>query len=476
MGILVASIVRQILSYAMRFPDRTAIMLPEKAITFRMLLSGVCCVEARLANIALNKDKPIGVFIEDPVWHIVISLALMKSGVCAVALRPDCVKHAAGLGVSAIISSTPVSSQEIDVFTVDNDWFQNSDIVYNVNVQTAHRDRITRVEFTSGSTGVPKAVGLTANNIYNQTVNRVVAYSLSSDNLMSMFKLTTNIGFGLALAQLSLGQTISFADANDSAIDMINYHRIGTLAGSPDQIRRLCGRAEATDKGFDSLVKTILAGSIVGSREIFEMQLVLGSLIQIDYGSTETGPVASYLSSDFKRKGDQEVQFIPHQDVDFVPCQLGSAFEQKEIRLRSTGMGWPFSGIVTQTEGDRGDGWFYPRDIAEKMDDGSFVLVGRSDFLLNFGGVKFSPERLEADLSKRFGLNEVAVVEGKEGSEAVTVLHIAHSATGSLTRTELDSWAIEVHPTIRIGSIRAFSQLPRTASNKLDRLQLRSLF
>lgn len=475
-GIRLASIVRQILSYSTRFPDRTSIILPEKAITFGMLLSGVCCIEAKLAVLALDKEKPIGIFVDDPVRHIIISLALMKSGFCTVALRPDSISIASSIGVSTIISSSPVNLQGINMLIVDDAWFQNTHSAYDVSDQTVDGDRITRVEFTSGSTGMPKPVGVTANNLYNQTANRIVAYSMTSENLMSMFKLTSNIGFGIALAQLSLGRTISFPDANDSAIDMINYHRIGTLAGSPDQVRHLCSRSQVTGKGFGSLSKTILAGSIVSSGEIFEMQLILGSLIQIDYGATETGPVASYLSGDFKRKDAQELRFIAHQDVDFISSAQDSPLAHKEIRMRSTGMGWPFKGRVTQTEGDRDDGWFYPRDLAERMQDGSFSIVGRYDFLLNFGGVKFSPERLEADLSKRFGFDEVALVVGGNVGEAVTVLNIAHSNTCAVTRQELQTWALEVHPTIRIGSITAFSQLPRTASSKLDRIKLRSLF
>jgi acyl-coenzyme A synthetase/AMP-(fatty) acid ligase len=451
-------------------------MMPEKAITFGMLLGGICSVQATLAKLPLDDTKPIGILIEDPVRHIILSLALMKAGFCTVALRPDCLNTASRLGLSEIISATPIKLPGVEIFLMTDAWFQVRLSVHDVSTKAVDGDRITRVEFTSGSTGTPKPIGVTANNLYNQTANRIVAYSLISKNLMSMFKLTSNIGFGLALAQLSLGRTISFSDANDSAIDMINYHGIGTLAGSPDQIRRLCSRSEETGKGFGSLVKTILAGSIVTGSEIFELQLILGSLIQIDYGSTETGPVATYLSGSFKRNDAQDLHFIAHQDVDFIPDSQDPSLTHKEIRLRSTGMGWPFGGTVTQTETDRADGWFYPRDLAEKMPDGSFTLVGRSDFLLNFGGVKFSPERLEADLVKRFGLEEVAVVPGGDGGEAVTVLNIAHSTARGVTLPELKTWALAVHPTIRIGSIRAFPELPRTTSNKLDRQKLQSLF
>ena len=451
-------------------------MMPEKAITFGMLLAGICSVQATLAKLSLDDTRPIGILIEDPVRHIILSLALMKSGFCTVALRPDCLNTASHLGLSEIISATPVKLPGVEVFLMTDAWFQVGQSVYDISAKIVDSDRITRVEFTSGSTGTPKPIGVTVNNLYNQTANRIVAYSLISQNLMSMFKLTSNIGFGLALAQLSLGRTISFSDANDSAIDMINYHSIGTLAGSPDQIRRLCSRLEATGKGFGSLVKTILAGSIVTGSEIFELQLILGSLIQIDYGSTETGPVATYLSSNFKTNHAQDLHFFAHQDVDFIPDSQETDVMHKEIRLRSTGMGWPFSGRVIQTEKDSADGWFYPRDLAERMPDGSFSLVGRNDFLLNIGGVKFSPERLEADLLKRFGLEEVAVVLGGDGGDAMTVLNIAHSTTRGVTLPELQAWALAVHPSIRIGAIRAFPELPRMTSNKLDRQKLQSLF
>ncbi len=56
------------------------------------------------------------------------------------------------------------------------------------------------------------------------------------------------------------------------------------------------------------------------------------------------------------------------------------------------------------------DGWFYPGDVGRIRDDGMVFVLGRSDNVLNMGGVKASALDLERQILEVPGVSDVAVV------------------------------------------------------------------
>src|SRR5690606_18651714 len=55
------------------------------------------------------------------------------------------------------------------------------------------------------------------------------------------------------------------------------------------------------------------------------------------------------------------------------------------------------------------DGWFYPGDLAARTGP-QLRVVGRADDLINFGGSKVRPERIEAAVCELAGVREAGVV------------------------------------------------------------------
>jgi o-succinylbenzoate---CoA ligase len=56
------------------------------------------------------------------------------------------------------------------------------------------------------------------------------------------------------------------------------------------------------------------------------------------------------------------------------------------------------------------DGWFRTTDLGLLGDDGSLSVLGRADFMINTGGVKVAPAAVEAVLAAQAGVAEVCVV------------------------------------------------------------------
>lgn len=465
-------VLKSILAQAASWPDRNAVLLADRAITYGMLASGVAAVENRIAGLALDRDKAVGVLVENPARHIIVTLALAKAGYCAVSLHRSHLPLCAALSVPAVLSDTRLLDFVLKIHAVEDDWFVGP-AAQGGGVAEPPEDRIVKVEFTSGSTGRPKPVGFTDAAVLNQTLNRIAAYAMRGDAALSLFRVTSNVGFGFALACLMQGRTVCYAGSYDQAIDLLNYHAIADIAASPAQIAGLMARLGATGRTVPAARKIVLAGSQVSQAEMSAVASVFRGDVQIDFGSTETGPVAMASGALLHAQHDGFARLAPLQGVDIVDEADGSVDGAGAVRMRSTGMGWPFTGSLRQTAEDRADGWFHTGDLGRLDEAGRLVLIGRADELVNYGGVKRSPERIEADIRRHAGVADAAVARDGASGGALLVAIVLEDAA------DFTAVAEQVRQSLRdvgVMNLRQVQAIPRTATDKVDRNALRAEF
>jgi acyl-CoA synthetase (AMP-forming)/AMP-acid ligase II len=113
------------------------------------------------------------------------------------------------------------------------------------------------------------------------------------------------------------------------------------------------------------------------------------------YGSTEATIATSrrYDSDDPSDAG----QVLPGSTIEIVddddrPVALGSP---GRIRHRSPGMIHEYLGNPEASARAFRDGWFYSGDLGFLRPDGGLTLTGRESEVLNAGGVKVDPNRLD---------------------------------------------------------------------------------
>ena len=116
------------------------------------------------------------------------------------------------------------------------------------------------------------------------------------------------------------------------------------------------------------------------------------------------------------------------------------------------------------------DGWFYPGDLAEKLQSGHLALRGRDKDVVIRGGVNVYPAEVEAALQQMPEISESAV------------LGIADSHHGELlvacVVTTAGDEAIESHCRERLAPYKVpsrfahFDALPKSNSGKIDKKAL----
>jgi acetyl-CoA synthetase len=121
-------------------------------------------------------------------------------------------------------------------------------------------------------------------------------------------------------------------------------------------------------------------------------------------------------------------------------------------------------------------------DELEALGDGYYRVVGRCDDTMNLGGIKVGCAEIERVLNQVPGVRETAAVAvaPPAGGPSRLVVFCVLAAPGQHTHDALkplmqDAIRTQLNPLFRVEEVRLIEALPRTASNKVLRRQLRGL-
>ena len=120
-------------------------------------------------------------------------------------------------------------------------------------------------------------------------------------------------------------------------------------------------------------------------------------------------------------------------------------------------------------------------DQVARLPGGYFAAQGRADDTMNLGGIKVSSLELERVLEHHPSIYEAAAVAvqlGGEGAEKLVVFAVLsdEAAKEELLRDLGKTLAKELNPLFKIHDLAIVDSLPRTASNKLMRRELRAQY
>jgi acetyl-CoA synthetase len=116
----------------------------------------------------------------------------------------------------------------------------------------------------------------------------------------------------------------------------------------------------------------------------------------------------------------------------------------------------------------------------EELPGGYFRALGRADDTLNISGIKVGAAEIERVLSKVAGVVEVAVigVAEQQGGPTRLVACVAMESAGQWDKDKLlvkmqAEIRVDLNPLFRLSDVCLVDRLPRTASNKVMRRELR---
>lgn len=342
------------------------------------------------------------------------------------------------------------------------------------------------IMYTSGTTGRPK--GCTIPHRAVVTLQPYVRHCLAvgaGDRLFSGADAGWSFGlFTTGLAPMAVGVSRVVYEAPFSAEgwwDCVRQLNASHVAAAPTAFRQLA--AAGTAMLPPQFQAGTSAGEPLDSSTVAWFKAATGVVIRDSYGLTELGMIIASLREP------------PGQPI--VTGSLGTVLPGFEVRLldtrgeevQGTGEGrvsvrdngyFLSSGYwQRQAEWDArfADGWFVTEDVARRDVDGSYRYVGRSDDVIVSAGYNIGPLEVESALLEHPLVIDAACVGEPDSTKGQVV-----AAYVVLNGPAPDDLLAELRPWVgkRVGwyaaprRVHVRSQLPRTASGKLQRNVLRS--
>lgn len=157
---------------------------------------------------------------------------------------------------------------------------------------------------------------------------------------------------------------------------------------------------------------------------------------------------------------------IEAMDADGASCPPGCT---GELRVRSDEIVTGYHGDTAQTEASFRNGWFYPGDVGVIMPDGEIRIEGRTDEVMNLGGLKLLPGAVEDVIRFCPGVEDVAVfsVKATDDTEAPWAAIVR---SDQFNGNELASRLRSRLPPLQIAWM---DEVPRNDTGKVQRRLLR---
>ena len=461
--------------------DREALALCAPGVdlvTYERLEKSINNVSRRARAMGLAHGHVVALFLpQHLVIHAVLILGLARLGVITASVSTR--KLPGSLHFDAILCDGPHPHANIKTIAFDPTWLMGDGKPPELD-HVPREDDIARIILTSGTTGEPKAVGLS----HRMILGRVLRYHALCGNklpsgarLFCDVTLATSFGYTLFISTLLKGGAFFMRGNNaENTLRALGFYNVNAFVVAPGSLPELLGEYDKhhCQHAFDVI---LTGGSILSSGLAERVGSRMGSNMVAAYGSAETSLVASAPAYAIHDVPGAVGYVTPGMSVEIVdetdrPMPAG---QSGLVRIRGDYM---VPGYFNETQSSSRifrDGWFYPGDIGSLTADGVLIISGRQTAVLNLGGEKIAPEAIEE------------VITGFDAA-------IAAGADLVTTKDEFDQIcvAIESKKTIDIDRLREYcrkqlpaifmpkrfitmDRLPRNTMGKLDRSELRRM-
>ncbi len=274
---------------------------------------------------------------------------------------------------------------------------------------------VCRIGLRSGTTGEEKAIagthGIIADRIARQYMHFGPKISFAS-RLYVDLGLTTIIGFQVLIAALRRGAALFVTGEPQSTLNALPIYGVQCMISSPGGLMEFLNAVERRPQ-YDCRFEAIwTGGSSVPAALSERARTRISSNYTIAYGSTEATMVSA-MPAQFGIGTPGAAGFVfPGITVEIVreDGSLLPAGQEGIVRIKSRFGATEYLGDPEESARAFRDGWFYPGDIGYLTRDNLFVISGRSNAVVNVGGEKITPERIEEALLEHRGVAQAAAV------------------------------------------------------------------
>ncbi len=450
--------------------NQLALSHPQAALTFAELFVSADKLAATLEKSGVRAGDIVCISLPNTPDFVFSLLALWKIGAAAALISPKFGSHERDVIRQHLPCKFIVTKNETanDWVVVQSAQMKLTDSLSLIPITTKAApltdiQNLAVVKFSSGTTGIPKGIGLTVENIIAEAEGIVEGLAVTEvDRILVTTPLCHSYGFDLGvLASLGSGATLFINDMfiPRSTMKAIDQNSITLFLGVPSMYRAWCETRMAETPSLKTIRYMLSCTAPLSPMVIEQFHERFGVPICQHYGSSETGAVSTHLPCSVRQKPDSVGKLMPHVSVRITE-------EAKEVIVSGKAVS-PGYLMGTPQNSPLNNGEFRTGDLGYVDADGFLFVSGRIDQIINVGGFKVSPVEVSWVLENHPAVSEAAVT-GRNDSSGESFVYAAVKLRSDTNEAELLAHCQQHLSEYKVPRrIDIMSEFPTTATGKV---------
>lgn len=472
-------------------PDRPAIWFGGRWYSYRDLNERATRLANHLASLGVQYGDRIGILSPNHLAHFDLFFAAPKLGFILAPFNHRLsvaeLREAAGIVRPALVfCDTQCNTLSQHVFICPRvmldeyrTWLSYSSRS-DLEPPELSPESIQMILFTGGSTGTAKAALIPYRQISANARGTAIGWDLGAEDCAIQATPCFHAGINvLSTPLLSLGGRVVLMSQFDPGeyLHLTEHLQATLMFMVPSMYQSLAEHPEFGSTDFGNVRWAISGGAPCppGLSQTFAARSIC---FKQGFGMTEAGVNCFAIDAEDARRRPASVgRPMPHVEAE-IRRPDGELCEDEEIgELTLAGEGI-CSGYYNSAEDWREafrDGWFWTGDLARRDAEGLFYICGRRKEMFISGGENVFPVEVESAIAQCAGVAECAVLgmpDGTWGESGLAAVVMKPGAPRDAERLRQD--LRHRIATYKIPAVMVFvDQLPRTATGKLNRSELR---
>ncbi|WP_062382922.1 acyl-CoA synthetase [Demequina iriomotensis] len=338
--------------------------------------------------------------------------------------------------------------------------------------------------YTSGTTGRPKGAVLTHGNLTWNVFNAIVDYDVTSEEvalmLSPMFHVAS-LSMGALPALLKGGAVVLQERVEPAAVlDAIKRHRVTSLSGVPTTFQFLAEHPAWAEADLSSIRKLTCGGSSIPLR-VIEAYAARGLSFSSGYGMTEASPGATSLPV---RKASEHVgtsglaHFFTSVRIVGPDGSVLPPGEAGEIQISGPNVIREYWRRPEESAESHDGAWLRSGDVGSVDRDGYLTVTDRLKDMIISGGENVYPAEIEQLIMELSAVRASAVIgvpDDRWGEVPLAVIAL-HDGADLSPQAVLDHLKGRLARYKQPRAVVIVDDLPRTASGKVRKVELRQMF
>jgi long-chain acyl-CoA synthetase len=330
------------------------------------------------------------------------------------------------------------------------------------------------IVYTSGTTGTPKGVILTHNNVLS-VAHAVAEFQQRTEHDCGVcfFPLTHITGIvNFIVDSLSIGSTIILQERFDVEDFLMNFGKYRcTVLGAVNPVFQAILSSSLFEKTDFRNLRLLTSGGASLPVDLYQrLKKHFGVPILEMYGMTENAATLTSNPMEKQKEGSVGVA-LPGMSVSVIDKEGNPAppGEVGEVVAKGPGIMKGYFNNPEMTEKAIRNGWYHTGDLGKMDEDGFLYIFDRKDDMINAGAFKIYPRDVEETLYTHPAVQDCAVIRvTDERLGQIPVAFVVLKEGTTVTAEDMIRYCKERMANYKVPRRFHFrKELPRTAQGKV---------